>query len=234
MSCFPQVRSCPGSHTNAAPIRPNQSRAYHAPTSPFSFQTTREEKSQKRESGHGFYLKIVSPIPPGYCQQTHMKYIFGQQTTFLILGMETRKEPLKFSQKFYRQISPFLKMTQFDITRSRLFLIAKLKIISNNSCCPHSSHSACSKAFLWSSSGGHSRHCLLNWWQLILRHGFGSRANTPACIIDSAGHQRGGWGRKRGHTIREGGNKTANFSPHINFTRSFLQLTGNELGYVFL
>ena len=183
----------------------------------------------------GCYLKIVSPIPPGYCQQTHMKYIFGQQTTFLILGMETRKEPLKFSQKIYRQISPFLKMTQFDVTRSRLFLIAKLKIISNNSCCPHSSHSACSKAFLWSSSAGdHSRHCLLNWWQLILRHGFGSRANTPACIIDSPGHQRGGWGRKRGHTIREGGNKTANFSPHINFTRSFLQLTGNELGYVFL
>ena len=95
-------------------------------------------------------------------------------------------------------------MTQFDVTRPRLFLIAKLKIISDNSCCPHSSHSACSKAFLWSSSGGHSRHCLLNWWQLILRHGFGSRANTPACIIDSPGHQRGGWGRKRGHTIREG------------------------------
>ena len=57
LSCFPQVRSCPGSHTNAAPIRPNQSRAYHAPTSPFSFQTTREEKSQKRESGHGLLFE---------------------------------------------------------------------------------------------------------------------------------------------------------------------------------
>ena len=125
-------------------------------------------------------------------------------------------------------------MTQFDVTRPRLFLIAKLKIISDNSCCPHSSHSACSKAFLWSSSGDHSRHCLLNWWQLILRHGFGSRANTPACIIDSPGHQRGGWGRKRGHTIREGGNKTANFSPHIKFTRSVLHRTWNEPIYVFL
>ena len=43
-------------------------------------------------------------------------------------------------------------MTQFDVTRPGLFLIAKLIIIPNNSCCPHSSHSACSKAFLWSTS----------------------------------------------------------------------------------
>ena len=105
--------------------------------------------------------------------------------------METRKEPLKLSQKFDRQISRFLKMTQFDVARPRLFLIYKLKIISDNFCCPHSSHSACSKAFLWSSSGGHSRHCLLNWW-LIHRHALLTRCRGGA---ESGVTRPGGEGR---------------------------------------
>ena len=60
LSCFPQVLSCPGSHTNAAPIRPNQSRAYHAPVSPFCFETNREEKKNPKKGSlvMGFHLII--------------------------------------------------------------------------------------------------------------------------------------------------------------------------------
>ena len=103
LSCFPQVLSCPGSHTNAAPIRPNQSRAYHAPVLPFSFETTREEKSQKGSLVMGFHLIIVSPIP------SQIKIYFWPKNNIFVSRNGNNEEPLKFSQKFDRKYLLFSK-----------------------------------------------------------------------------------------------------------------------------